>query len=140
MKFIEEYRNPAAAHALAAEIARTITRPWTLMEVCGGQTHAILRFGIDRLLPPAAPPDPWPRLSGLRHPAGLIDQAVALTKRPEVILCSFGDMLRVPGRQGDLLHAKAAGGDVRMVYSPLDALALARREPDPRSRVFRHRL
>ena len=130
MKFIEEYRDPAAAHALAAEIARTVTRPWTLMEVCGGQTHAILRFGIDRLLPPSLRLIHGPGCPVCVTPAGLIDQAVALTKRPEVILCSFGDMLRVPGRTGDLLHAKAAGGDVRIVYSPLDALALAQREPN----------
>ena len=130
MKFIEEYRDPAAAHALAAELARTITRPWTLMEVCGGQTHAILRFGIDRLLPPQLRLIHGPGCPVCVTPAGLIDQAVELTQRPEVILCSFGDMLRVPGRQGDLMHAKAAGGDVRVVYSPLDALALARREPD----------
>ena len=129
MKFVEEYRDPAAAHALAAELARIITRPWTLMEVCGGQTHAILRFGIDRLLPPALRLIHGPGCPVCVTPAGLIDQAVALARRPEVILCSFGDMLRVPGRQGDLLHAKAAGGDVRIVYSPLDALALARREP-----------
>ena len=129
MKFIEEYRNPAAAHALAAEISRTVTQPWTLMEVCGGQTHAILRFGIDRLLPPSLRLIHGPGCPVCVTPAGLIDQAVALTQRPEVILCSFGDMLRVPGRSGDLLHAKAAGGDVRVVYSPLDALALAQREP-----------
>ncbi len=129
MKFIDEYRKPAAAHAFAAELARTITRPWTLMEVCGGQTHAILRFGIDRLLPPLLRLIHGPGCPVCVTPAGLIDQAVALTQRPEVILCSFGDMLRVPGRLGDLMHAKAAGGDVRVVYSPLDALALARREP-----------
>lgn len=129
MKFIGEYRDPGAAHAIAAEIARIITRPWTLMEVCGGQTHAILRFGIDRLLPPMLRLIHGPGCPVCVTPAGLIDQAVMLTRRPEVILCSFGDMLRVPGRQGDLLHAKAAGGDVRVVYSPLDALALARREP-----------
>lgn len=130
MKFIEEYRDPAAAHALAAELARVITRPWTLMEVCGGQTHAILRFGIDRLLPHQLRLIHGPGCPVCVTPAGLIDQAVELAKRPEVILCSFGDMLRVPGRTGDLLHAKAAGGDVRVVYSPLDALALARREPN----------
>jgi len=130
MKYIEEYRNPATAHALAAEIARTVTRPWTIMEVCGGQTHAILRFGIDHLLPPSLRLIHGPGCPVCVTPAGLIDQAVTLTKRHEVILCSFGDMLRVPGhKQGDLLHAKAAGGDVRVVYSPLDALALACREP-----------
>jgi hydrogenase expression/formation protein HypD len=129
MKFMDEYRDPAAAHALAAELTRIITRSWTLMEVCGGQTHAILRYGIDRLLPPALRLIHGPGCPVCVTPAGLIDQAVALVRRSEVILCSFGDMLRVPGRQGDLLHAKAAGGDVRVVYSPLDALALARREP-----------
>jgi hydrogenase expression/formation protein HypD len=129
MKFIDEYRDPQAAHSLAAELARTVTRPWTLMEVCGGQTHAILRFGIDRLLPPQLRLIHGPGCPVCVTPAGLIDQAVQLAARPEVILCSFGDMLRVPGTTGDLLHAKAAGGDVRVVYSPLDALALARKEP-----------
>jgi hydrogenase expression/formation protein HypD len=130
MKFIEEYRDPAAVHALAAELSRIITRPWTLMEVCGGQTHAILRFGIDRLLPPSLRLIHGPGCPVCVTPAGLIDQAVVLARRPEVILCSFGDMLRVPGRHGDLLLAKAAGGDVRIVYSPMDALALARQNPD----------
>lgn len=129
MKFIDEYRDPQAAHALAAELARTITRPWTLMEVCGGQTHAILRFGIDRLLPPQLRLIHGPGCPVCVTPAGMIDQAVELAARPGVTICSFGDMLRVPGQRGDLLHAKAAGGDVRVVYSPLDALALARKEP-----------
>ena len=129
MKFMDEYRDPQAAHALATELSRTITRPWTLMEVCGGQTHAILRFGIDRLLPPQLRLIHGPGCPVCVTPAGMIDQAVELAARPGVTICSFGDMLRVPGQRGDLLHAKAAGGDVRVVYSPLDALALARKEP-----------
>jgi hydrogenase expression/formation protein HypD len=99
------------------------------MEVCGGQTHAILRFGIDRLLPPQLRLIHGPGCPVCVTPAGMIDQAVELAARPGVTICSFGDMLRVPGQRGDLLHAKAAGGDVRVVYSPLDALALARKEP-----------
>jgi hydrogenase expression/formation protein HypD len=110
-------------------IARTVTRPWTLMEICGGQTHAILRAGLDRLLPQGVRLLHGPGCPVCVTPIERIDQAIELAARPDVILCSFGDMLRVPGSVGDLLAARAAGGDVRAVYSPLDALALAQREP-----------
>jgi hydrogenase expression/formation protein HypD len=129
MKFRDEYRDPAAAHRLAAAIARTVTRPWTVMEVCGGQTHAILRFGIDALLPEMVTLVHGPGCPVCVTPAEYIDKAIEIALRPRAILCSFGDMLRVPGRHGDLLAAKARGGDVRLVYSPLDALAVARAEP-----------
>lgn len=129
MKFIQEYRDPSAVHTLAAELSRIITRPWTIMEVCGGQTHAILRFGIDQLLPPQLRLIHGPGCPVCVTPAAFIDHAIELASLPEVVICSFGDMLRVPGRSGSLLRAKAAGGDVRVVYSPLDALAIARREP-----------
>jgi hydrogenase expression/formation protein HypD len=129
MRFRDEYRDPAAARGLAAAIARTVTRPWTLMEVCGGQTHAIVRFSIDELLPKDVTLVHGPGCPVCVTPVDYIDKAIELAGRPEVILCSFGDMLRVPGSNGDLLAAKSRGGDIRIVYSPLDALAIARAEP-----------
>jgi len=130
MKFRDEYRDPVAAHALADAIARLVTQPWTLMEVCGGQTHAIVKFGLDRLLPPEVSLVHGPGCPVCVTPVEYIDKAIEIAARPEVILCSFGDMLRVPGTEGDLLGARAKGGDVRFIYSPLDALALARAKPD----------
>jgi len=129
MKFLDEYRDADAVHRLADAVARRVTRPWTLMEVCGGQTHAIVRFGIDQLLPPGLTLVHGPGCPVCVTPVEQIDQAIRIAARPEVILASFGDMLRVPGTAGDLLAARARGGDVRMVYSPLDALALARANP-----------
>jgi hydrogenase expression/formation protein HypD len=130
MRFIEEYRDAAAAQRFADAIRKIVTRPWTVMEVCGGQTHAIMKFGIDELLPPQVTLLHGPGCPVCVTPVELIDKAVELASRPEVIFCSFGDMLRVPGTKGDLLSAKAAGGDVRMVYSPMDALQLALNNPD----------
>lgn len=127
---MDEYRDPAAAQRALAAIRALVTRPWTVMEVCGGQTHAILKYGLDVLLPPEVTLLHGPGCPVCVTPAAKIDRAIALASRPEVILCSFGDMLRVPGSSLDLLSAKAAGGDVRIVYSPLDALDLARRTPD----------
>jgi hydrogenase expression/formation protein HypD len=129
MKFVDEYRSAAAVKSLACAIARTATRPWTVMEICGGQTHAIVKFGLDEMLPPGITLVHGPGCPVCVTPVELIDQAVALALRPGVILCSFGDMLRVPGSTIDLLTAKARGGDVRIVYSPLDAVALAQRCP-----------
>jgi len=129
MRYRDEYRDPAAARGLAAAIARTVTQPWTLMEVCGGQTHAIVRFSIDELLPKDVTLVHGPGCPVCVTPVDYIDKAIELAGRPEVILCSFGDMLRVPGTSGDLLAAKSRGGDIRIVYSPLDALAIARAEP-----------
>ncbi len=129
MRFVEEYRDAQAARKLAEAIRQVVTRPWTIMEVCGGQTHAIMKFGIDELLPPQVTLLHGPGCPVCVTPVELIDKAVELASRPEVIFCSFGDMLRVPGTKGDLLSAKAAGGDVRIVYSPLDALQLAIRNP-----------
>ncbi len=125
-----DYRDPATVRRLIDAIVGTVTRPWTLMEICGGQTHAILRAGIDRLLPPAVTLVHGPGCPVCVTPVGVIDQAIALAGRTDVTLCSFGDMLRVPGSRTDLLAARASGGDVRVVYSPLDAVALAGREPD----------
>jgi hydrogenase expression/formation protein HypD len=130
MRFRDEYRDPAAAHRFAEAITRTVTRPWTLMEVCGGQTHAIVRFGIDRLLPGDVSLVHGPGCPVCVTPVEYIDKAIDIALRPGVTLCSFGYMLRVPGSEGDLLGARARGGDVRLVYSPLDALTVARANPD----------
>jgi hydrogenase expression/formation protein HypD len=130
MKFREEYRDPAAAHRLAEAIAGTTTRPWTIMEVCGGQTHAIVRYGIDQLLPPAITLIHGPGCPVCVTPVDYVDKAIEIADRRDTILCSFGDMLRVPGSGGDLLAAKARGADIRIVYSPLDALEIARRARD----------
>jgi hydrogenase expression/formation protein HypD len=129
LKFIDEYRDAEAARALARELARITTRPWTLMEVCGGQTHAIVRFGLDALLPPGVELVHGPGCPVCVTPVELIDKAIAIAKAPAAILCSFGDMARVPGTEGDLLTAKAEGADVRILYSPLDALEVARGNP-----------
>jgi hydrogenase expression/formation protein HypD len=130
MKFVDEYRDARAVAELARAIARRVTRPWTLMEVCGGQTHAIVRFGLDELLPAGVTLVHGPGCPVCVTPVELIDKALTLAARPEVTFCSFGDMLRVPGTRQDLLSVKAAGGDVRIVYSPLDAVKLARVLPD----------
>ncbi len=129
MKYRDEYRDPVAAGRLAEAIAGLVTRPWTIMEVCGGQTHAIVRYGIDQLLPPEVTLIHGPGCPVCVTPVDYIDKAVEIAGRPGTILCSFGDMLRVPGTQSDLLGARARGGDVRVVYSPLDALAVARANP-----------
>jgi hydrogenase expression/formation protein HypD len=129
MKYIDEYRDAAAARRLAAAIARRVTRPWTIMEVCGGQTHTIVRYGIDELLPPGIELVHGPGCPVCVTPLELIDRAVAIAARPDVIFCSFGDMLRVPGSRRDLFAVKAAGGDVRVVYSPLDCLRMAEVNP-----------
>ena len=130
MKYLDEYRDAAGVRTLAEAIRRDTTRPWKLMEVCGGQTHAIVKFGIDELLPDGVTLLHGPGCPVCVTPTGIIDQALDLAARPGVIFCSFGDMLRVPGTDRDLFAVKAAGGDVRMVYSPLDALAIARQHPD----------
>jgi len=129
MKFMDEYRDAGLARELAANIARITTRPWVLMEVCGGQTHAIVKFGLDELLPKSITLIHGPGCPVCVTPIELIDQALAIAARPEVIFCSFGDMLRVPGSTTDLLAVKAVGGDVRIVYSPLDAVQLAQQNP-----------
>ncbi len=129
MKYLDEYRDGASAHKCAQEIARITTRPWTLMEVCGGQTHAIVKFGIDELLPKHITLIHGPGCPVCVTPVELIEKALDLAARPGVIFCSFGDMLRVPGRGVDLLSIKASGGDVRIVYSPMDAVRLAQQNP-----------
>lgn len=130
MKYVDEYRGEADAQRFLAAIRATVTRPWTLMEICGGQTHTLIKAGIDQLLPEELALVHGPGCPVCVTPLELIDRAVELARRPEVILTSFGDMLRVPGSATDLLSVKAEGGDVRMVYSPLDAVTLAERNPD----------
>ena len=129
MKFLDEYRDPEAARTLTRAIAQLTTRPWTLMEVCGGQTHAIVKYGLDELLPREVTLLHGPGCPVCVTPIEKIDAALELAARPDVTFCSFGDMLRVPGTDRDLLSVKAAGGDVRVVYSPLDAVKIARRHP-----------
>jgi hydrogenase expression/formation protein HypD len=130
MKHLDEYRDGEAARKLAAAIARATTQPWTLMEVCGGQTHSIVKYGIDQVLPPGLELVHGPGCPVCVTPLETIDRAHAIASRPEVIFCSFGDMLRVPGSRGDLLQLKSEGADVRIVYSPLDAVNLAAANPD----------
>src|SRR5574338_584194 len=130
MKFVTEFRDEALVHGVIEEIRRTVTRPWTLMEICGGQTHAIMRYGLDQLLPPEIELIHGPGCPVCVTPLEQIDKALAIAARPEVIFTSFGDMLRVPGSACDLLQVRARGGAVRIVYSPLDALELAIRHPD----------
>lgn len=130
MKYVDEYRDADQARKLAETIRRTTTRPWQIMEVCGGQTHTIVRFALDELLPRQITLIHGPGCPVCVTPIEILDKAVAIASRPEVIFCSFGDMLRVPGSQKDLLTVKSEGGDVRVVYSPMDALALARKQPD----------
>ena len=129
MKYLEEFRDPAAAQALFAEIRRIARHPWVLMEVCGGQTHSIIRNGIDQLLPETVELIHGPGCPVCVTPLAMIDRALAIAARPDVIFCSFGDMLRVPGSGRDLFQVKSAGGDVRIVYSPLDAVKLAQANP-----------
>lgn len=129
MKYLTEFRDGELAQKLLAEIHQTLTRRWTIMEVCGGQTHSIIRNGIDQLLPPEIELIHGPGCPVCVTPLETIDRALAIAAQPNVIFCSFGDMLRVPGSEKDLFAIKSAGGDVRIVYSPLDALKIARENP-----------
>lgn len=130
MKYLTEYRDAEKAKRLIDAIARAVTRRWAIMEVCGGQTHSLIRHGLDQLLGGMLEMIHGPGCPVCVTPMEVIDKALAIAARPEVIFCSFGDMLRVPGSRGDLFQIKGAGGDVRVVYSPLDALELARRNPE----------
>ncbi|MDL1871765.1 hydrogenase formation protein HypD [Deltaproteobacteria bacterium PRO3] len=129
MKYLEEYRDAAAARGFARAIARAARRPWTLMEVCGGQTHAIVKYGLDELLPPGVTLVHGPGCPVCVTPLEVLDRAIAIASRPGVVFCSFGDMLRIPGSRKDLLSVQATDGDVRIVYSPLDALRIAEENP-----------
>jgi hydrogenase expression/formation protein HypD len=130
MKFIDEYRDAETAKRYAEAIANITTKPWTIMEVCGGQTHSIIRFGVDQLIPKEINLVHGPGCPVCVTPLELIDKAIEIASRPNVIFCSFGDMLRVPGSNKDLLMVKATGGDIRILYSPLDALNIAKDNPE----------
>jgi hydrogenase expression/formation protein HypD len=130
VKFVDEYRREEDAQAFVRAIRAKVTRPWTLMEICGGQTHTLMRSGIDRMLPPEVTLVHGPGCPVCVTPLTQIDRALAIAQRPNVLFTSFGDMLRVPGSTTDLLTVKAKGGDVRMVYSPLDAVTLAQQNPE----------
>lgn len=130
MKYIDEYRDEAAAKRISEQIHRRTTRPWTMMEICGGQTHTIVKFGIESLLPKEITLVHGPGCPVCVTPLEIIDKAVEIASQKDVIFTSFGDMLRVPGSRKDLLSVKAKGGDVRMVYSPLDAVKIARQSSE----------
>lgn len=130
MKYLDEYRDAELAQRMFDELRRITTRPWAIMEVCGGQTHSIIRNGIDQLLPADIELIHGPGCPVCVTPLEVIDKALAIASRPDVIFCSFGDMLRVPGSERDLFRVKSAGGDVRIVYSPLDAVRLAQQNPE----------
>ncbi len=130
MKYLDEFSDPALAHKLVDQIRSATSRRWSIMEVCGGQTHSIIRHGIDQLLPDTIEMIHGPGCPVCVTPLEIIDKALEIAGRPDVIFCSFGDMLRVPGSEKDLFHVKSQGGDVRVVYSPLDALTTAKDNPD----------
>lgn len=130
MKYLDEFRDADAARYWAQAIERIVTQPWTVMEVCGGQTHTIVKHGLDQLLPDEVTLVHGPGCPVCVTPVELIDHAIALALRPDTLLCSFGDMMRVPGNERDLLSAKAEGRNVRLVYSPMDALEIAKANPD----------
>ena len=130
MKYVAEYRDAELVRGVIDEIARTVTREWTLMEICGGQTHAIMRHGIDQLLPDEIELVHGPGCPVCVTPLEQIDRALAIAAKPDVIFCSYGDMLRVPGSSDDLFSIRAAGGDVRVIYSPLDTVNIAKENPD----------
>jgi hydrogenase expression/formation protein HypD len=130
MKFVDEYRDPKIALAVAERIAKKVTRPWVLMEVCGGQTHTLMRYGLDELLPPQVELVHGPGCPVCVTPLEMVDRAIRIASTPGVIFMSYGDMLRVPGSQTDLFQARANGADVRIAYSPLDALKVARQHPN----------
>jgi hydrogenase expression/formation protein HypD len=130
LKFVDEYRNEEDARRFLKAVSGTVTRPWRLMEICGGQTHTFVKSGLDKMLPEEITLIHGPGCPVCVTPVEMIDLAIAIARREDVILASFGDMLRVPGSETDLLAAKAAGADVRIVYSPLDAVQLATRHPD----------
>jgi len=130
MKYIDEYRDADLVKHTLEELNETVTRPWVIMEICGGQTHAIMHYGLDQLLPPEIELVHGPGCPVCVTPLELIDKALAIASKPDVILTSYGDMLRVPGSEQDLFAIRAAGADVRVVYSPLDAIKIAQENPD----------
>lgn len=136
MRYLDEYRNRDAAELILARIRKRVTRPWTIMEICGGQTHTIVKYGIDGLLPPLISLVHGPGCPVCVTPIEMIDKAIAIASRDDVVMTSFGDMLRVPGTSTDLLSVKAERGNVQLVYSPLDAVKLARQMPEKKVVFF----
>jgi hydrogenase expression/formation protein HypD len=136
MKYLDEYRDAGVVRRLAETIAKTVTRPWVIMEICGGQTHSIVRYGLDRMLPPEVELVHGPGCPVCVTSMEMIDRAHAIASRPDVVFTSFGDMLRVPGSRGDLLTLKSLGADVRVVYSPLDAVRIAQANLDKKVVFF----
>ncbi|MEQ1883784.1 MAG: hydrogenase formation protein HypD [Bryobacteraceae bacterium] len=136
MKFLDEYRDPKLAQAIVADIRRRVTRHWVLMEICGGQTHTLMRYGIDNLLPPEVELVHGPGCPVCVTPLEILDKAVEIASRPDVIFVSYGDMLRVPGSEKDLFQVRAGGGDIRIAYSPMEAVDLARKNPDKKVVFF----
>lgn len=136
MKFLDEYRDESVATKIVDEIRRIVTQPWVLMEVCGGQTHSIVKYGIDHLLPDEVELVHGPGCPVCVTSLEMIDKAHAIAVRPDVIFCSFGDMLRVPGSDSDLLVLKSRGADIRVVYSPIDCLKIARANPEKKVVFF----
>jgi hydrogenase expression/formation protein HypD len=136
MKYLDEYRQEPLAKKIVEEIHRVVTKPWVLMEVCGGQTHSIVKYGVDRLLPASLELVHGPGCPVCVTSLEMIDKAHAIAKNPDVIFCSFGDMLRVPGSAADLLVLKSRGADIRVVYSPLDCLKIARENPEKKVVFF----
>jgi hydrogenase expression/formation protein HypD len=136
MKHIDEYRDARIARALLAALERKVTRPWVLMEICGGQTHTLMRYGIDTLIPPQIELVHGPGCPVCVTPLEVVEKAIQIASQPGVIFVSYGDMLRVPGSATDLLRVKAAGGDVRIAYSPMEAVKIARANPERRVVFF----
>jgi hydrogenase expression/formation protein HypD len=130
MKYIDEYRDPSVAKALVQKLAKQVTRPWVLMEICGGQTHTLMRYGIDELIPQQVELVHGPGCPVCVTPLEIVDKAIEIAARPDVIFVSYGDMLRVPGSSSDLFRVKAQGGDVRIAYTPMEAVKIARANPD----------
>lgn len=136
MKYIDEFRNPKIAHKLVEEITRHVTREWTMMEICGGQTHTLVRYGFEELLPKQINVVHGPGCPVCVTPLEVVDKAIEIASMPDVIFVSYGDMLRVPGSSEDLFHVKADGGDVRVVYTPMEALRLAQQNPEKKVVFF----
>jgi len=136
MKYVDEYREEKVARALARELAAAVTRPWVLMEICGGQTHTLMRYGIDELIPPPVELVHGPGCPVCVTPLETVNQAIRIASLPDVTFVSYGDMLRVPGSDSDLSRVKAAGGDVRIAYTPMEALKIARKHPGRRVVFF----
>jgi len=136
MKYLDEFRDPKIAKQILSEIKSTVTQPWVIMEICGGQTHSIIKNGIDQILPKEIELVHGPGCPVCVTPLEIIDKAIEIARQPNVIFTSFGDMLRVPGSKKDLFQVKSEGGDVRIVYSPLEAVKIARNNPDKKVVFF----